>query len=180
MLHRSLHFLKTYHFWISGVIFLFLTIFFLFKISGFWLFPYLNYFIILSGSLLLFLLTLLTQAKPKWVLISYYLLCVSSIILNGFITRSAENFTAYSELMFLPIFIYLVILLIHFVSRKTKKYQNYLYVILGLLLLFWLLNFFISSLVILLPFYLFLFGFVIVFIKAKDTLANEGTISDNS
>jgi hypothetical protein len=180
MLSRNLQFLKNYHFWISGAIFSLLTFYFLFKITGFWLFPYLDYFIMSSGSMLLFLLTLLTQKKPKWVLISYYVLCASSILLNGVITRSAENFTAFSELMFLPVFVYLVILLIHFISRKTRNFQNYLYVLLGLLLLFWVLNFFISSFLIQLTFYCLLLGFVFVFIKAKDILANEGTIPSDT
>ncbi|MFM7637687.1 MAG: hypothetical protein ACKO5W_07445 [Crocinitomicaceae bacterium] len=139
-----------------------------------------DYFIMSSGSMLLFLFTVLTQKKPKWVLISYYVLCASSIILNEVITRSAENFTAFGELMFLPVFGYLVILLIHFISRKTRNYQNYLLVLLGLLLLFWVLNFFISSMLIQLPFYCLLLGFVIVFIKAKDTLADEGTIPSDT
>jgi len=180
MLSRSLKFLRNYHLWISGAIFSLLTFYFLYKITGFWLFPFLDYFIMTSGSVLLFLLTLLTQKKPKWVLISYYVLCASSVILNGFITRSAENFTAFNELIFLPIFGYLVILLIHFISRKTRSYRNYLHVLLGLLLLFWVLNFFISSLIIQLPFYCLLFGFVVVFVKAKDTLANEGSVSNDA
>lgn len=180
MLSRSLQFLKNYHYWISGVIFSLLTFYFLFKITGFWLFPYLDYFIMSSGSMLLFLLTLFTQKKPKWLMISYYVLCASSILLNGVITRSAENFTAFSELMFLPVFGYLVILLIHFISRKTRPFQNYLHVLLGLLLIFWILNLFISSFLIQFPFYGLLLGFVVVYIKAKDTLANEGTIPNNT
>lgn len=180
MLSRSLHFLKNYHFWITGAIFLLFTLYFLLKIAGFWLFPYLDYFIMSSGSLLLFLLTLLTRTKPKWVLISYYLLCASSIILNGFITQSAEKFTAFSELMFLPVCSYLVVLLLHFISRKTRPFQNYLHVLLGLLLIFWILNLFISSFLIQFPFYGLLLGFVVVYIKAKDTLANEGTIPNNT
>ncbi|MBM3418187.1 MAG: hypothetical protein FJY17_04610 [Bacteroidetes bacterium] len=180
MIKRSLQFLITHHFWISGILFLFLTSYFLFKIADFWLFPYLNRFIMTSGCLLLFLLTLLTQKKNRWLFVSYYLLCVTSIILNAFATHSAKNFNDYSDFMILPIFIHMAVLIIHFISRKTKKFQNYLYVLLGIMLLSYGMSYLTSSWAIQFTFYGTVLGFIFVLLKAKNKLANEGSVSNDA
>jgi hypothetical protein len=133
MIKRSLNFIFTNHFWFMGATILIVTCYFVVKLVGFWFFPYLNYFLICSGSLLLFTLTLFIKDKPKLLIYLLYSFCATSMAINAFVTSSAESFSNYNGLSLFPIYGYLFVLLAHFSLRKNYQRKKLLLLFLAVI-----------------------------------------------
>ena len=180
MLSKFKSFIVAYHFWISGTLLICCTAFFLFKIAGFWMFPYINYTLNISGCILLFLFTLLISQKPRWLMYIYYSFCLLSIIVNSIATASSENFSSWNSYMTLPVLAYLFILLYHLSSRKERAKKQVLVILLSLIFGLFILSNFIHGLPIKVLFSLTILGFLMLFYLSKNQSSEKRTITDNA
>jgi hypothetical protein len=180
MIKRSLNFIFTNHFWFLGATLLIVTCYFIVKLVGFWFFPYLNYFLICSGSLLLFTLTLFIKDKPKLLIYLLYSFCATSMAINAFVTSSAESFSNYNGLSLFPIYGYLFVLLAHFSLRKNYQRKKLLLLFLAVIFTCFVINLLITSPIIKLLFGINCVIFLVLFFTARNQSADEGSITDNS